>query len=246
MMDPRRGKKSKGKASPLTKSSFRPNIHSNILMYYWQHFEFEYCHSGCLFFWLNCLLLVIRWVIKGPWASSFLDQLENTDGYPSLWLAETCSTFLPQSLNRIRWNLNWSHLLSYTKFVLLCAWAKGIVRRLSVCVNFSHFQLLLWNHWTVFYNTWHEARSQHPLPSLFFPAWSVKQRWLPWPLIGWDIFKFSAKVEWNSRKLDRKQDLEALYHICAFWADRKTKMAALTSDYQKLWRNFDFFSATAE
>ena len=62
----------RGRASPFTKSSFRPNVHSNILMYCWQHMHlFESCHSGCLFFWLNCLLLVIRWAIKGPWASSF-------------------------------------------------------------------------------------------------------------------------------------------------------------------------------
>ena len=69
----------RGRASPLTKSSFRPNVHSSILMYCWRHMHlFEFCHSGCLFFWLNCLLLVIRWAIKGPWASSFqfgLNQL---------------------------------------------------------------------------------------------------------------------------------------------------------------------------
>ena len=75
-VDQGRGKKKgRGRASPLTKSSFRPNIHSNILVYCrwycWHMYLFEYCHSGCLFFWLNCLLLVIRWAIKGPWASSY-------------------------------------------------------------------------------------------------------------------------------------------------------------------------------
>ena len=40
----------KGMASPLTKSSFRLNVHSNILMYYRQRMHlFESCHSGCLF-----------------------------------------------------------------------------------------------------------------------------------------------------------------------------------------------------
>ena len=41
------------------------------------------------------------------------------------------------------------------------------VRRPSVrppVVNFSHFRLLLWHHWTEFNDTWHEARTQHPLP----------------------------------------------------------------------------------
>ena len=31
-----------------------------------------------------------------------------------------------------------------------------------------HFKLLLWNRWTEFNETWQEARSQHPLPSLCF------------------------------------------------------------------------------
>ena len=38
-----------------------------------------------------------------------------------------------------------------------------------------HFRLLLWNHWTEFNETWHEARSQRLLPSLCFSGWSEKQ-----------------------------------------------------------------------
>ena len=58
-----------------------------------------------------------------------------------------------------------------------------------------------------------------------------KTRWPLWPLIGWDIFNFSSETaEWNSKKLDRKQDLNVLYKVCVFWADRKNKMAALYSD----------------
>ena len=60
--------KNRGRASPLTKSSFRPNIHSNILAYCRRHMHLfessDSCHSGCLFFWLNCLLLVIRWGVN--------------------------------------------------------------------------------------------------------------------------------------------------------------------------------------
>ena len=59
-----------------------------------------------------------------------------------------------------------------------------------------------------------------------------KTRWPPWPLIGWDIFDFSAETaEWNSTKLDRKQDLNVFYQVCVFRADRKNKMAALASDW---------------
>ena len=38
-----------------------------------------------------------------------------------------------------------------------------------------HFRLLLWNCWTEFNETWQEARSQCPLPSLCFSVRSEKQ-----------------------------------------------------------------------
>ena len=38
-----------------------------------------------------------------------------------------------------------------------------------------HFQLLLWNRWMEFNETWQEARSQRPLPSLCFSGRSEKQ-----------------------------------------------------------------------
>ena len=63
----------------------------------------------------------------------------------------------------------------------------------------------------------------------FGPIW--KTRWLPWPLIGWDIFYFSSETaERNWTKLDMKQDLKVLYKVCVFWVDRKNKMCALASD----------------
>ena len=71
-----------------------------------------------------------------------------------------------------------------------------------------------------------------------------KTRWPPLPLIGWDIFDFSSEtVERNSTKLDRKQDLNVLYLVCVFLADRKNKMAALASDG---WDILDFSFETAE
>ena len=69
------------------------------------------------------------------------------------------------------------HVLIYEGKPLLvhyCDHALPIVCRPSV-VNFSHFRLLLWNHWTEFKKTWQEARTQHPLPSLCFPGRSDKQ-----------------------------------------------------------------------
>ena len=161
-----------------------------------------------------------------------------------------------------------------------------------------HFRLLLWNRWTEFNETWQEARSQRPLPSLCFSGRSEKQdgppvlwlaetfstsplkpldgiqrnltgskistsstkfvflgpvrktRWPPWSLIGWDIFDFSSETaERNSTKLDRKQDLNVLYQVCVFQADRKNKMAPLASDWLRhfrllLWNHWTEFNET--
>ena len=64
-----------------------------------------------------------------------------------------------------------------------------------------------------------------------------KKRWPPWPLIGWDIFDFSSETaEQNSTKLDRKQDLNVLYQVCVFRADRKNKMTVLASDWLRHFR----------
>ena len=176
----------------------------------------------------------------------------------------------------------------------------SVVRRPSSVVNFSHFRLLLWNHWTEFNETWQEARSQRPLPSLCFSGRSEKQHgrpglwlaetfstsplkplngiqrnltgskistsstkfvffepigkttWPPWPLIGWDIFDFSSETaERNSTKLDRKQDINFLYQVCVFRADRKNKMAALASDWLRhfrllLWNRWTEFNETGQ
>ena len=57
----------------------------------------------------------------------------------------------------------------------------------------------------------------------FMSFWPIgKIRWPPWPLIGQDILDFSSETaELNSKKLDRKQDLKALYQVWVFRADRK-------------------------
>ena len=79
-----------------------------------------------------------------------------------------------------------------------------------------------------------------------------KTRWPPWPLIGWDIFDFfSETAERNSTKLDRKQDLNVLYQVCVFRADRKNKMAVLASDWLKhfrlfLWNRWTEFNETLQ
>ena len=77
-----------------------------------------------------------------------------------------------------------------------------------------------------------------------------KTRLPPWPLIGWDIFDFSSETaEQNSTKLDSKQDLNVLYHVCVFRADRKNNMAVLASDWLNhfrlfLWNRWTEFNET--
>ena len=107
-----------------------------------------------------------------------------------------------------------------------------------------HFRLLLWNRWTEFNETWQEAGSQPPLPSLCFFGPIGKTRWPPWPLIGWDIFDFSSETaERNSTKLERKQDLNALYQVCVFRADLKKKWPPWLLIGRDI---FDFSFETAE
>ena len=276
----------------------------------------------------------------------FWSWLEKQDGRPGLWLAETFLASPLKMLNGIQWNLTGSKIsTSSTKFVFfrptgktrwppwpLICWdifdfSSETTERNStklgrkqdlnvlyqVCVFWGdrknkmaalasdwlrYFRLLLWNRWMEFNETWKEARYQRPLPSLCFLGRSEKQygrpglwfaeifstsplkplngiqrnltgskismsstkfvfleligktRWPPWPLIGWDIFDFSSEnVERKSMKLDRKQDLNVLYQFCVFRADRKNKMAALTSDLLRhfwilLWNRWTEFNET--
>ena len=96
----------------------------------------------------------------------------------------------------------------------------------------SHLRLLLWNRITEFNETWQEARSQHPLQSLCFSGRSEKQDGRTDLWSSETLFDFSSETaEWKSMKLDRKQDLNVLYRVCVFRADRKNKMAALASDW---------------
>ena len=198
----------------------------------------------------------------------FSGRSEKQDVRPGLWLAETFSTSSLKPLKGIQRNLTGSKIsMSSIKLVLFGPIEKNKMAALA-SDWLRHFPLLLWNHRTEFNETWQNARSQRPLPSLCISGRSEKQdgrpglwlaetfstsplkplngiqrnltgskiskpstkfvffgsfgktRWPPWPLIGWDIFDFSSETaEWNSTKLDRKQDLKALYQVCVFRAD---------------------------
>ena len=57
------------------------------------------------------------------------------------------------------------------------------------------------------------------------------------PSFTFNHFDFSSETaEQNSTELDRKQELNIFYQVCAFRADRKNKMAAPASDWLILFR----------
>ena len=79
---------------------------------------------------------------------------------------------------------------------------------------------------------------------VFFRADLKNKMAARWPLIGRDIFDFcSESAEWNSTKLDRKQDLNVLQQVCLFGSIRKTwwRTRPLIR-----WDIFNFSSETAE
>ena len=166
-----------------------------------------------------------------------LGQSEKQDGRLGLWLAETFST--SPLINRwTELNETWQEARSQRPLQSLCFLGRSEKKMAALASDWPrHLRLLLWNRWTEFMKTWHEARSQCPLQSLCFSGRSEKTRWLPWPLIGWDIFNFSSETaERNLTKLHRKQDLNVLYQVCVFRINRKNKMAALVSDWLRYFR----------
>ena len=104
----------------------------------------------------------------------FSGRSKKQDGRPGLWLAETFSTSPLKPLNGIQRNLTGSKISTpSTKFVFFGPIGKQDGRLASDWLR--HFWLLLWNHWTKFNETWQEARSKRPLPSLCFWGRSEKQ-----------------------------------------------------------------------
>ena len=152
----------------------------------------------------------------------FSGRSEKQDGRPGLWLAETFSTSPLKPLNGIQRNLTGS------KFVFFGPIGKTRWPPWSwLAETFSTSPLKPQNG--IQRNLTGSKISMSSTKFVFFGPIG-KTRWPPWPLIGWDIFNFSFQTaEWNSTKLDRKQNLNVLYQVCVFRADRKNKMATLAN-----------------
>ena len=179
----------------------------------------------------------------------FSGRSENQDGRPGVWLAETFSTSPLKPLNGTQRNLTGSKIsTSFTKFVLLGRSEKQDGRPgLWLAETFSTSPLKPLNG--IQRNLTGSKTSTSSTKFVFFGPIG-KTRWPSWPLIGWDIFDFSSETaERNSTKFDMKQDLNALYQVCVFRADRKKKMAALASDWLRhfrllLWNRWTEFNET--
>ena len=126
------------------------------------------------------------------------------------WFDKNCIVALHSSNQFNTWDCSIISAPEPKAQVHYCDHALSVVRTSSVVVNFSHFRLLLlyqvcvfrayrknkmaalasdwlshfrlllWNRWTEFNESWQEARSQHPLPSLWgFFGRSDKQNGRP-------------------------------------------------------------------
>ena len=166
----------------------------------------------------------------------FSGRSEKQDGRPGLWLAETFSTPPLKPLNRIQ--QTWQETRSQRPLLSLCFSGQSekqdgrpgpwLAETLST-ISLKPLNGIQWNL----------TGSKILKPSTKFVFFGLigKTRWPPLPLIGRDIFDFSFETaEPNSTELDRKQDLSALYQVCVFRADRKSKMAAPTSDWLRHFR----------
>ena len=91
-----------------------------------------------------------------------------------------------------------------------------------------HFRLLLWNCLREFKQNLIGSKISTSSTKVVFFGPIRKKRWPSRLLIGWDIFDFSCEsaesAEWNSTKLDRKQDLNFLYQVFVFWLIGKTRL----------------------
>ena len=86
-----------------------------------------------------------------------------------------------------------------------------------------HFRLLLWNRWTEFNETWQEARSQSPLPSLCF--WAGRKNKMAALASDWLTFSTSPLKPLNGiqRNLTRSKISKSSTKFVFFGPVRKTR-----------------------
>ena len=161
------------------------------------------------------------------------DQGMNIRSWFYYWLMKSWTNFLVLNLSFL---VHLSQRLKCTIVIMRCP--------LSVVVNFSHFRLLLWNHWTEFNETWQEARTQHPLPSLCFSGRLEKQDGRPFLWLA-ETFSTSPLKLLNGiqRNLTGSKISMSSTKFVYFGQIRKTRWPPWPLIG---WDIFDFSSETAE
>ena len=108
-----------------------------------------------------------------------------------------------------------------------------------------HIWLLLWNCWKEFNETWQEARSQHPLPSLCFSGWSEKQDGRPglWSAETYSFFPLKLLHRIQQNLTGSKISMSSIKFVLFGSIGKKTRWPPWPLIG---WDIFDFSSETAE
>ena len=172
---------------------------------------------------------------------------ENQDDRAGRWLTGIFFDFFSETAEENSTKLDRKQDLNVLFQVCACFQADRKSKMTALTYDWQiYVWLLLWNRSKEFNETIQGARSQGPLPSLWFVGPIINPRWPPCPLLGRYIVDFSSETaERYSTKFHRKQDFNVLYQVCVLRADRKKN----EDDHPALWLAetfFDFFSETDE
>ena len=142
------------------------------------------------------------------------------------WLLSNCWTEFNETWKEVR---NQRHL----PFLCFSGWSKNQDGQPGLWLTKTFLTTSLQPPNIIQWNSTKNITSMSSTPSLGVGwgwVWFEKPRLLPWPLMDQDMFFFSSvTAEWNSTRLDSKQDLNVLYQVCVFGGYWKIKMAILAS-----------------
>ena len=152
--------------------------------------------------------------------------------------AVKCLFWINIELSVVSNSLHQKHCKCYTNVMNACIILVRVSRRLKFTLSvvrpsLTFYIQFLWNGWTEFDETWHEASTQRPLSTMCFFGPIGKKRWPHWHLICQSVSTspLQSLSLRNLMKLCRKRVLSVLYQVCLFLVDRKTKLAVLAPDW---------------
>ena len=160
----------------------------------------------------------------------FADRSENQDGRSAFYWVRHFD-FASETATRNSTKLDRKEDLNVLNQV--CVFRQiGKTKMVNLVSDWLRYFRRLWNHWTEFNETCQETRSQHFLQSLFFSGPSEKQDNHPasiW-LRNFRLLLWNRWTRNSTKAVDRKQDLNVLYQVCVFRAERKTEIQQIKDD----------------